>query len=322
MYFGLEVWNRGDDGKPEERARITALGGGCIKLRAGHHPPSLLALIPLKLALLRRSADGEIWPAGQVEEIRPLVEGCQARGIKAVYILDNEPSREGSHYRNLGANAIVQYFADLGRLIEAMRAAYPGLALCSPPMAVMQDDLIWMDGIESLMRALCVEYRGCHIFWQYGNWCASAWGKRIDTYQAHVQRQKWLVDEVGDATPNRSAAERATTTLYVLDYLARNGAVEAATVFIAGGTAEWAGFWLPEQELGNIGRTLKKLHGREPVEETMTEEQKKLLALLDDMWGTLDKAEANADRVKDNCERIRAQVIAVKKAAGLNVPKA
>lgn len=264
MLYGMELWNRADGGNAEEWARVRALGGGCIKARA-YHPTSILAEAKPKLVLLRRSADGEIWPSGQVEEARGWIEECQRQNVKCIYILSNEDNREGSHYRSLGPACISQYFADLGRLIEAMRAAYPDLALCSPPMAVMQDDLVWIDNIESLMRALSVEYRGAHIYWQYGMWCDQAWGKRIDCYQAHLRGQKWIVDEVADATPNRSAGERATTTLYVLDYLARNRAVEAAAIFIAGGTFQWADFWLPSQELGNIGRTLKNLYGGKPV---------------------------------------------------------
>jgi hypothetical protein len=58
----------------------------------------------------------------------------------------------------------------------------------------------------------------------------------------------------------------------------------------------------------------------EPKGETMTEEQKKILAALDDAWGVLNKLEAAADQAKADTARIRAQIISIKEAAGLNAP--
>jgi hypothetical protein len=292
--------------------------------------------------LLRRSADGRIDPAGQVQEIAPLVEAARERGIKAVYILDNEPNLLESDSRKAG---IAQYCADLGNLIFAFRQAYRGtVALCSPPMAVMQDDLLWLDGIYNLMRAAEVEYRGAHIYWQGDAWHAPQWGHRLDIYARYMPGQRWIVDELGDATDDRNAADRATTTLYVLDSLAASVAVEAATVFIAGGTDQWRQFWLPPEELARIGQAMtaqwqpipaidpelpasKELEDAPPKptkEDTplLTDEQQKILVALDDSWGVLNKLEAAADQAKADAERIRAQIIAIKAAAGLNSPKA
>jgi hypothetical protein len=53
---------------------------------------------------------------------------------------------------------------------------------------------------------------------------------------------------------------------------------------------------------------------------TMTEEQKKILAALDDQWGTLDRIEAGLLDTKTETQRLRSQLLAIKDAAGLNAP--
>ena len=52
----------------------------------------------------------------------------------------------------------------------------------------------------------------------------------------------------------------------------------------------------------------------------MTEEQKKILAALDDQWGTLDRIEAGLLDTKTETQRLRSQLLAIKDAAGLNAP--
>jgi hypothetical protein len=61
----------------------------------------------------------------------------------------------------------------------------------------------------------------------------------------------------------------------------------------------------PEPEGGNV----------------LTEEQRAgILAALDDCWGVLNRMDEQADQAKADVARIRAQIIAVKEAAGLNSP--
>lgn len=252
MRWGLEFWNLPTAGSDEERERVAALGGACAKLR-GYHPPEvvdwLLSLWPDCLFLLRRSHDGLIDAAQQVSEAAPLLQHLHERGAKVVYLLDNEPNHQQSPNRAYSVNV---YGARLGHLVGEFRRAYPWLPLCSPPMAVMQDDLAWLRELVPLYWTLGLEYAGCHLYWQYDNHGSPDWGRRIEQYGALLPGVHWLVDELGDSTPDRGPAEKAGRVLDVLHWLRGRGDVEAATLFIAGGTWDWRPFWLPVEDLRRI----------------------------------------------------------------------
>jgi len=323
MRHGFEAWNRPDAGKAEEWARIRAMRSSVLKLRA-YHPTEVvdtaLKLNPNMRFLLRRSHDGTVDPLGQVQEAQRLINYIQARGAWVAYIADNEPNHPDRSYADPDA-----YAKRLARVLAAFRATYSTLPLVSPPMIVMCETERWLAAIEPVCQAYEVEYRGAHAYWQFGNYSEIGWGKSIDAYQTICPGACWIVDEVGDATPMRSPGDKAVTTLAVLDWLQRRGDVEAATVFIAGGTEDWRAFWLPADECEMIGNAMAvetAEEGTTMTSGTVMTEQQKILAALDDMWGRTKDLDAYADEIALKTERIRAQIIAVKEAVGLNSPKA
>ncbi len=261
MRWGLQAWNRPDAGYGVEWDRVEAMKSTCMVIRS-YHPTTLvdlaLALNPDMTFILRWGDDGPIDVAKRLSDAQNLLWHLLHRGKRVIYSLDNEPNHLASPYKEAGPAGYMQDLADLTR---AMREAYPMVPLCSPPMGVMQDDTVWAAAIEPVMRAFKVEYRGCHIYWQGTNWCSDDWGRRIAKYDPMWGNVPRIVDEMGDSTEGRNARDKAVATAYVMDYLARRKDVEAACVFIAGGTDMWKGFWLPPGELAGIGGALERLHG-------------------------------------------------------------
>lgn len=297
MKWGLELWNRPDGGQADEWERVRALGGGCIKVRT-YHPTSLLHEARPELVLLRRESDTRIDIDGQIRDARPWIEACRQQKVRLVYILDNEPNHPQSYYKCLGAES---YAAALQELSLCFRFTYPDVAQCAPPLVVNCDDLAWLQAIRRSLNGLKakMEYYGAHSYWQGDNYRSPDWGKRIERYAEILPGVRWIVDEVGDATEGRDIVERATTTLYVLDYLQRRGDVEAACVFIAGGTDDWRQYWLPPAELAHIGQTLTAVqweHVPQPdpeppaaPEPTPTKEDTPLLARIGNGYEVVDR---------------------------------
>jgi len=256
MLAGYECWNRADAGTEEEWARVRALRCSVLKLRADHPTEVVdraLEINPHMRFLLRRVRDGKLNPRQQVAEARRLIEYIDGKGIWLAYIGDNEPDLPSTAQEYADPE---DYADHLWQLYAALRINYPDLPLCSPPMAVMVETERWLEAIEPVSLQWQIEYRGAHAYWQDGNWIAIGWGKSLDAYQSICPGARWIVDEVAHVPDGSDDATRATTTLAVLDWLRRRGDVEAATVFIAGGTDDWRGFWLPVFECGMIGAAL------------------------------------------------------------------
>ena len=262
--YGLELWNQPTLGTDTERRRVTALGGDCFKMRPYEPSDSysnhllidwIFSVCARPLVLLRRTHDGRIDVDGQIAELGDLPDHIRARGGTAIYILDNECNHERSPYRN---GPISDYIQDLARLSRAVRDKWPWLSQCSPPMAVHQGDVQWLAELAGTFNGLQIEYRGAHIYWQADKWASPEFGQRMNVYSRIIPDARWIVDEVGDATPigEKSPEQRADHVLAVMTDLARRGDVEAATLFNAGGTREWELFWLTPLDLERIGRTL------------------------------------------------------------------
>lgn len=318
MRWGLEAWNRPDEGTAEEWARLSALGGACLKLRCSHPLAVVdraLALWPDCLFLLRRSADGWPDPAAQVAELVPVVAHIWSQGARCIYLLDNEPNLGASSARR---ESLAPYRTALADLVQRLRAQMPQLPLASPPLAPMQDDLHWLAQMEPAYREWALEYRACHLYWQDDNWQSEVWGRRLVGYAALAPGQRWLVDELGDATPRRPAEERAEATGSVLRWLQRRDDVEAATVFIAGGTIEWEHYWLPAAALATIRERLRQEQQAQPKEGTVVDESKsQILASIDTLWGVAEAIEAQVEELRGQAQRIRDYVVLIKQAAGL-----
>lgn len=257
MLHGLECWNRPDKGLWEEWQRVKLMQSNCLKIRA-YHPPEVvtgaLTINPNMWILLRRSDDGRIDAQKQLAEVGPLLYTMQNRRANVIYILDNEPNHPDSPYRTLGIN---QYQADLMELVAIFYQSYPWLDLCGPPMAVQNGDLAWMSVIEPTLQRMKVPWRACHTYWQGQNWMSEDWGERLVQYRLVVSAPRgWIVDEVGDTTPDKSKHDKGVATAYVMDWLRSTGVVHAATVFIAGGTSEWQPMVLDNDDYQEMGRIL------------------------------------------------------------------
>ncbi len=260
MRIGLECWNRPDAGTPEERAKVIALRPSVIKIR-GYHPLSIvdwaLTVNPDMLFLVRPDVDGAlVTPEHTLAYIH-------SRGARCIYIADSEPNHLDSGWRKHGFPA---YWLALELAAENALATMPHVSICWPPMAVQQDDLQWLADLAIETALWPKTYQGCHLYWQYSNHLSLAWGRRIGSYAAIAPGRRWIVDELGDSTPNKPASERADAIINVLGYLHSRGDVDVTCLFLAaGGTPEWSRYFLPIEECRRIGNYAASLKGGDVV---------------------------------------------------------
>ncbi len=260
MRVGAELWNEPHAGTEDQWVHLWQLGVSALKIRP-YHPLEVihrgLSLNPNMMFLLRRSQDGVIELGQQITEVRRYVDYCRERGARLIYLLDSEPQHERNANRDRPIGA---YLDSLRQRIDALSAEYPDLPLCAPPMAVWQNDLEWLQAVHVALIGLRVEYRACHLYWQYDNVVSPAWGRRIEQYAAMAPGSRWLVAELGDSTPGKSASARADSIIWLLRYLAGRGDVAMATLFLpVGGTAEWSGYFLGESECRRVGEVVREV---------------------------------------------------------------